>query len=148
MQERTAEQVLQFCSDLISTHSQKMFVEAHEFAATNSGDISPDMVSFLNFIQGIMAKIIAGQVMWNLPHLSKEGVKTIVQARKELEEQFHPVVKYRAADVVVVVRGGNVQGAWSSDPETNVIVKDFDNEPANDENGEIEKITDGMSPIL
>jgi hypothetical protein len=52
--------------------------------------------------------------------------------------------------VLVIVEGGLVQGAWSTDPDLSFDVKDFDNEPV--EEGEdhdeiIDELAKGMTAI-
>jgi hypothetical protein len=53
-------------------------------------------------------------------------------------------------NVLVIVKGGLVTGAWADDPKTNLEIIDFDNEPGedyDDEDKRIEQESKGMTPI-
>lgn len=52
--------------------------------------------------------------------------------------------------IFIIVKGGLVTGVWSTDPSTQIEIKDFDNEPGENwqaEDEEIDKLSKGMTAI-
>lgn len=132
---------------MVDDKVNEMFRTAHRCAGSTSGDITPEMQFFLDAVAAALAGIITGQTLSNVEGQHEEGIKIFNEALSKMAEFMKPQV---SADVLVIVKGGLVTGAWGSSDKVNIEIIDFDNEPGEnfeDEDRRIEEEAKGMVAI-